>query len=86
MHHVYVLQSQKDLHLYVGYSTDIKTRIKAHNAGDVTSTKSRKPLSLIYYETYTNKGDALRREKYLKTTAGKKAIKYMLRCTLTENT
>ena len=46
--------------------------------------QERRPLELIFYEVYFNKKDALRREKYFKTTAGKKALKIMLRETNTE--
>jgi len=51
----------------------------------VISTKARRPLKLIFLESYTNKGDAVRREKYLKTAVGRKMLKVMLRNTLREN-
>jgi hypothetical protein len=38
-------------------------------------TRSRVPLHLIYYEACLNERDAFRREKYLKTTYGKRFIK-----------
>jgi putative endonuclease len=60
-------------------------RLKKHNAGNVISTKAYRPWQLIYCECYANKADALRREGYLKTTAGKKALKLMLRITLQED-
>ncbi|OIO54691.1 excinuclease ABC subunit C [Candidatus Peregrinibacteria bacterium CG1_02_54_53] len=82
MYFVYVLQSAADKKLYVGYALNLEQRIQAHNQGNVASTKNRKPLKLIFYESYTNKGDVLRREKYLKTTAGKRALKFMLKNTL----
>ena len=76
---VYVLQSHKDRKLYIGFSSDLKQRIADHNSGNVSSTKGRKPLELIYSEFHKNKYDALRREKYFKTTAGRKSLKLMLR-------
>jgi len=82
MYFVYVLQSTTDSNLYVGYTLNLGQRIQAHNQGDVTSTKNRRPLKLIFYECYVDKGDALRREKYLKTTTGKRALKLMLKNTL----
>ncbi len=85
MFHVYILHSEKDNGLYVGYTTNIKNRLKDHNEGSVISTKARRPLKLLFLESYINKGDATRREIYLKTTVGRKMLKVMLRDTLREN-
>ncbi|MDA0376281.1 MAG: GIY-YIG nuclease family protein [bacterium] len=82
MFYIYVLQSQKDQQLYVGYTTNLKQRLATHNKGSVTSTKSRRPWKIIFAEIYINQNDALRREKYLKTTVGKRALKLMLRETM----
>ena len=46
-----------------------------HNAGGVPATKDRLPVKLIYYEACLNRCDAYRREKYLKTSYGKRYIK-----------
>lgn len=82
MYYVYILQSLKDKSLYVGYSSDLRRRIEKHNSKQVTSTKKKIPLKLIYYEAYLEKKDALGREKFLKSGAGwrfiKKQIKYFL--------
>ena len=79
MYYVYVLQSLKDGNMYAGFTTDLENRLKQHNAGRVDSTKSRIPLKLIYYEACINQKDALHREKYLKTTYGKRYLKNRLR-------
>jgi len=79
MYYVYVLQSQKDKLLYIGFTENIKSRITHHNKGLVLSTKNRRPLVLIFYEFYLMKEDALRRESYLKTSKGKTALKLMLK-------
>ena len=76
---VYVLLSKKDEKLYIGFSTDLRQRLTAHFNGHVAATASRRPLELIYCEYHRTRADALRREKYFKTTAGKKALKLMLR-------
>lgn len=76
---VYVLKSVKDKMMYVGYSADLKARLLEHQAGRVKSTKNRRPLELIYYEVSLNKEDALHREKYLKTSYGKRYIKNRLK-------
>lgn len=83
MYYVYVLKSEIDNNMYVGYSKDLKNRIQQHKTGHVTSTKNRRPLSLIYYEACLNQQDATHREKYLKTSWGKRYIKNRLKNYLT---
>jgi putative endonuclease len=76
---VYILQSDKDKQFYVGFTADLKKRIEQHNNGEVKSTKLRRPLKLIYCEIGLNRYDALHREKYLKTSYGKRYIKNRLK-------
>ncbi len=83
-YYCYVLFSEKDHKLYIGYSADLKRRVKEHSRGEVTSTRNRRPIRLIYYEAFLSKKDAQRREQYLKTTAGKKGLKLILRETMEE--
>lgn len=78
-HYVYVLLSQKDGKLYMGYTNNLKKRLLEHNAQMNFSTKSRAPLLLIYAESCLNETDAKRREHYLKTTQGRKFIKLRLK-------
>ena len=75
---VYVLESEKDKKFYTGYTKDIELRFEQHQNGEVDSTKNRRPLNLIYFEACLNRGDATRREKYLKTHYGKMFIKKRL--------
>ncbi len=79
MFYTYILISEKDDKFYVGYIDNLKRRIKQHNDGDVESTKYRRPLKLIYYEVCLNQKDAIHREKYLKTTYGKRYIRNRLK-------
>ena len=78
---VYVLFSMKDKLFYIGYTTKLEQRIINHSKGFTKSTKGRRPLILVFCEYYLSKEDAKRREKYFKTTAGKKALNLMLRST-----
>jgi putative endonuclease len=81
--YVYVLRSLTDRQFYVGLARDLPTRVRAHNAGLVNSTKKRGPFELVYWEGCLNPGDAARREKYLKSAWGKRYIKNRLRRYLT---
>jgi len=79
MYYVYILQSQ--IHkkwLYKGCTSDLKRRFKEHSAGKNFSTAPYKPFKLIYYEAYLLKKDAKAREKYLKTSMGKRVLKKQL--------
>ena len=78
MFYVYVLRSLKDENFYVGYSKDLKNRKIEHDNGLVASTKNRRPLELVYYESSLNQQDATHREKYLKSSWGKRYIKQRL--------
>ena len=53
-----------------------------HERGYNKSTKFRRPFVLIYCEYFSSKIDAQRREKYFKTSAGKKGLKLIIRDTL----
>ena len=65
--YVYVAESLKDKFWYTGCTNNLTKRLKDHNDGKVYTTKSRRPLILIYYEILYNKHDAFAREKYLKS-------------------
>lgn len=74
MHYIYVLYSEKDKKLYIGSTPDLRKRFRKHQTGLVRSTKNRRPLNLIYYESYILRKDSLRREKYLKSGGGRKEL------------
>jgi putative endonuclease len=78
MYYVYILQSLKDKKLYIGYTADLKRRIKEHKYGGSKSTKTRLPFRLVFCEAFILEKDAKRREKYFKTTKGKRSLKLML--------
>ena len=74
---VYVLHSIADDFLYAGFSTNLKQRLTDHFNGNVQSAAPRRPLHLIHVEYYLSRSDAVRREKDLKTTKGKCALRLM---------
>ena len=78
-YYVYILYSSKDGKFYIGFTENLEKRYSEHKQGKVFSTASRLPIELIFYEAYKNKYDALRREKYLKSSKGKTTIKTMLK-------
>ena len=79
MFYNYVLESLKGGHLYIGFTNDLKRRLIEHNEGLNFSTKRYKPWKIVYYEACLDKDDAVRREKYLKTTQGNRLMKRRLK-------
>lgn len=79
MYYVYILQSlRKPDWLYKGSTSDLKKRCNDHIKGNNFSTAPYAPFKLIYYEAYLLKKDAEARERYLKTSMGKRVIKKQL--------
>ncbi len=74
MFYVYVLQSQRDTGLYIGYTNNLKHRLRQHNSGESKATSYRRPLKLIYYEAYLAKKDAEGREQFLKSGSGRRFL------------
>lgn len=64
---MYVLEHSATQQLYVGFTTDLKRRIREHNArGKKFTTRKNGQWVLIYAEAYRNKFDARERESKLK--------------------
>ena len=79
MFYVYVLRSETDSGFYIGFSTNLRARLRQHQDGESFATKSRGPWKLIYYEAYTEREDAEGREKFLKSGAGRRFLRAQLR-------
>ena len=77
--YVYTLISLKDGQFYHGFSSDVFAREKAHNNGENISTANQGPFDLIHFEAFLSKADALRRERYFKTTKGRVTLRQMIR-------
>ncbi len=77
MYYVYLLLLINK-QIYTGSTKNLKQRLADHQRGHVESTKHKRPLQVIHYELYALKSDAERREKYLKTSDGKRDIKRQL--------
>jgi putative endonuclease len=75
MFYVYSLYSETFDKIYIGFSTDVEKRLDAHNDERNKGWTSRyKPWKIIYTEEFDNKTTALKREKQLKTSAGRKFL------------
>ena len=79
MFYVYLLHSTKDNGFYIGFSTNLRARLRQHQDGESFATSHRGPWKLIYYEAYTKREDAEGREKFLKSGAGRRFLRTQLR-------
>ncbi len=77
MFYIYILLLASN-QLYTGLTEDLRRRVQEHENGKVNSTKG-KFKKIIHYEAYLKESDARRREKYLKTTEGKRFLRQQIR-------
>ena len=79
MFYVYVLRSESDSGFYIGFSTNLRARLRQHQDSESFATSHRGPWKLVYYEAYLNQEDALGRERYLKSGSGRRFLKAQLK-------
>jgi len=71
MHYVYMLRCS-DNSIYTGYTTDLKKRLDTHNKGKGAKyTRTRLPVDLLYFEEFSTKSSALKREYAIKQLSKK---------------
>lgn len=75
---VYVLRSLKDGNFYIGQTSNLKARLRRHLEGEVKSTAHRRPLKLACQEVFSDRYEALKRERYFKSGPGKEFLKEKL--------
>jgi len=68
MFYLHILRSLKDKKLYVGTTNNPKRRLLNYNSGKVKSTKSRRPLIIVWLKFYKTLSEARRKEWELKYT------------------
>jgi len=75
MLYTYVLYSSEYQKIYIGQSANLPERIRQHNSTQNTGwTKKYQPWILIYSEAYPDRKQAMKRERQLKTSQGRKFI------------
>ena len=69
MYYVYLLKLNSGDY-YTGFSSNLKSRIKAHQNGQNKSTKDQRPVELMWYAAFYTKQLAMDFEEYLKSSSG----------------
>ena len=72
--YVYILRCA-DGTLYTGWTNHLRERVEAHNRGKGAKyTKPRRPVTLIYYESFLTKQEAMSREYAVKRLSRKEKL------------
>ena len=66
MYYVYIIYSGKFDRYYIGQTDSLEARLDRHNSEMVRATKHYLPWELVYYEEFETRGDAMKRERFLK--------------------
>ncbi len=62
---VYILRNSKS-QLYIGYINDLDRRVRQHQENKAGWTRGKGPWTLVHYETFADRLEAMRRERNLK--------------------
>ena len=81
-YYVYVLFFPQDKKLYIGFTGNLKKRLKEHRSDKTVSLKVRGRFNLIYYEALPSCEEATEREKFYKSGRGHEVLYKILFKTL----
>jgi putative endonuclease len=77
MHYIYILLNQAKTRTYTGVADDIDKRLALHNAGRVKASRPYRPYNVIHTEEFETLKEARQKEKFYKSTTGRRRIKEM---------
>jgi putative endonuclease len=78
MFYAYVVKSEDHDFHYKGHCEDLDKRLKQHNSGMTESIRKYIPFKIVYSEEFATRGEAVKREKYFKSAAGRRFLKTKL--------
>ena len=74
---VYILRCSDDT-LYCGATTDVERRVKEHNGGTASRyTRSRRPVTLLGYAAFPDRGTAQRAEHAVKKRPSEEKLRFL---------
>lgn len=79
MYHVYILLNEAKTRTYSDVTDNVDKRLAEHNAGRVKSSRPYRPYKIIHIESFEKLSDAQQKEKFYKSTTGRRRLKEMLR-------
>jgi putative endonuclease len=72
---VYALASLEKEYIYVGLSLDVERRVSEHQRGKEATTRAYRPFEVLFVEVLPDRTEARKREKFLKSGAGKEFLR-----------
>ena len=77
MYYIYILLNETEDRTYTGVAKDIHKRLAEHNAGKVRSSSPYRPYRIIHTEPFQTLKEARQKERFYKTTTGRRRLKEM---------
>ena len=78
MQYLYILLNEAKTRTYTGVADDVHKRLAEHNAGRVKSSSPYRPYKVIHTEAFETLSEARQKEKFYKSTTGRRRLKEML--------
>jgi putative endonuclease len=78
MYFAYVLKSINHDYYYKGHCQDLEKRLAQHNSGMTESIRPYIPFRIVYFENFETEMEAILKEKYFKSAAGRRFLKKIL--------
>jgi putative endonuclease len=77
MYHVYILLNEEKTRTYTGVANDVQKRLVLHNSGRVKASRPYRPYIIMHTESFETLKEARQKEKFHKSTTGRRRIKEM---------
>ncbi len=78
MYYVYILLNETKTRTYTGVADDVHKRLAVHNAGKVKASRPYRPYTIVHTESFETLKEARQKEKFYKSTTGRRRLKKML--------
>jgi putative endonuclease len=78
MYNVYILLNRARTRTYTGVAAEVDERLKRHNDGHVPASRPYRPYEVIYVETYSTLKEARRKERFYKSTTGRRKLRELI--------
>ena len=74
----YIIRSINHDYFYKGHCKDLQKRLAQHNSGMTVSIRPYIPFEIVYFEEFETEAEAVKREKYFKTSRGREFLRKTL--------
>ena len=77
MFYVYILLNEAKTRTYTGVAENVKRRLEKHNKGIIKSSRPYRPYEIVHVEPFETLKEARQKEKFYKSTTGRRRLKGM---------